>query len=70
MVFLPSDVEAELIRRGLKIYTDAWNGPPLSTGEANHLRETGYTFEKPGGSFQTANAGGRTEVDRESRDGR
>lgn len=50
IVFVPGNEEAakRFDRGDIDIYTDAWNGPPLTQGEANRLRETYYTFDKPG----------------------
>lgn len=49
IVFVPENKEtAERFDNGdVIIYTDAWNGPPLTQCEANHLHEIFYTFNKP-----------------------
>jgi hypothetical protein len=50
IVFVPGNEEAaERFDNGdVIIYTDAWNGPPLTQCEANHLHEMFYAFLKPG----------------------
>ena len=50
IIFVPENKEtAERFDSGdVIIYTDAWNGPPLTQCEANHLHEVFYTFLEPG----------------------
>jgi len=50
IVFVPGNEEAkrELDAGRVWIYTDAWNGPPLSICMANRLWKPYYTFDKPG----------------------
>jgi hypothetical protein len=50
VVFTPSSPEAaeELDKGSISIYTDAWNGPPVTPCMANMLIGNCYTFDKPG----------------------
>lgn len=51
IAFVPANEETEKLFNGGKIaiYTDAWNGSPLTTGEADCLKTgNSYTFDKAG----------------------
>lgn len=50
IAFIPANEETEkLFNEGkISIYTDAWNGPPLTICEANRLDGNSYTFDKAG----------------------